>query len=260
MQLLNEGISILKLFFTPPIIAHRGASLFAPENTLAAFSKAKDLNLKWVEFDVMLAATGEAVVIHDEDLHRTTNGHGKVIDSSYEYLKTLDAGSWWNPHFSNQRIPLLQDVLTLLHQEQLAANIEIKALPGYEEATVQRIVSILEREANTQKNLPLLISSFSPKVLKITRKLLPSASLGVLIDEWQPDWQDSCEDIHAAAIHINHSVLTPDRINRIKEKKYSLLAYTVNTLERAHALLSSGVDAIFSDCPEEILTGLALWK
>jgi len=250
-------MSILKLSFVPPVIAHRGASLFAPENTLAAFSKAKDLNLKWVEFDVMLTATGEAVVIHDEDLDRTTNGHGRVINSSYEYLKTLDAGSWWNPKFSNERIPLLQDVLDLLHEKQLAANLEIKALPGYEEITVQSIAAIFEK--NTQQ-LPLLLSSFSHITLKITRKLLPSASLGMLIDEWQPDWQDFCEGIHAAAININHSLLTPDRIRAIKEKNYTLLAYTVNTIERARELLSWGVDAIFSDCPEEILTGLALWK
>ncbi len=248
-------MSASQLSFMPPIIAHRGASTLAPENTLAAFLKAKQSGLNWVEFDVMLASTGEAVVIHDDTLDRTTNSQGRVIDCSYDYLKTLDAGSWFHPNFSEERIPLLKDVLKLLQQQQLAANLEIKSLPGYEEVTVQRIVDILKRnlEINTPHQ-PLLISSFSPLILKITRKLLPSASLSVLMDEWRPDWQDFCEGIQAVTVNINHHVLNPARVKAIKEKNYKLLAYTVNTSERAHELFSWGVDAVFSDC----LTGLEI--
>jgi glycerophosphoryl diester phosphodiesterase len=242
-------MSVVKLAFMPPIIAHRGASALAPENTLAAFLKAKESGLDWVEFDVMLTSTGEAIVIHDDTLDRTTNGQGRVVDSSYDYLKTLDAGSWFNPRFSKERIPLLEDVLKLLQQQQLAANLEIKSLPGYEEVTVQRIVDVLKRnfEVNNSER-PLLISSFSSTILKIIRKRLPSALLSVLIDEWQADWQNFCEEIQAVTININHRILTPERVKVMKEKNYRVLAYTVNTSERARELLSWGVDAVFSDC------------
>ncbi len=248
------NLSTFKSSLIPPIIAHRGTSAHAPENTLVAFTKAKQLGLNWVEFDVMLAATGEAIVFHDDELGRTTNGSGQVIHRPYDYLKALDAGSWFHPIFSNERIPSLQEVLHLLHSHQLAANLEIKPLPGHEHATVQRICEIL-KDNTTLLPSPLLISSFSPNVLRQVRKIFPSALLGVLLDEWREDWQGLCIEVHATSVNINQVVLTLERVNQIKENGYVLLAYTVNNIERAHELLSWGVDAIFSDCPDSILVG-----
>jgi glycerophosphoryl diester phosphodiesterase len=247
----------IKSSLIPPVIAHRGASAQAPENTLAAFIKAKQLGLNWVEFDVMLAATGEAIVIHDDDLERTTNGKGQIINCTYSYLKTLDAGSWFNPIFSTQCIPLLQEVLQVLHNHQLAANLEIKPLPGHEQATVQRVFEIL-KENSTQLPSPLLISSFSPIVLRLVRKISPFVLLGVLLNEWREDWQNLCTEVQCTSVNINQTLLTLDRVKQIKEKGYLLLAYTVNNIERAHELLSWGVDAIFSDCPHAILAGLKI--
>src|SRR5438445_1086012 len=125
MQSINSYMSRL--------IAHRGASALAPENTLAAFRKAGEIGAKWVEFDVMLAADGEAVVIHDDTLDRTTNAKGNVCDYPYSYLQTLDAGSWFNPQFSHEKIPTLAEVIGVLRHCKLAANIEIKPSVGKEE-------------------------------------------------------------------------------------------------------------------------------
>lgn len=246
-------LEIIKSSLIPRVIAHRGASAQAPENTLAAFIKAKQLGLNWVEFDVMLAATGEAIIFHDDKLERTTNGKGSIITSQYDYLKTLDAGTWFNPIFSTQRIPSLEEVLHVLHTQQLAANLEIKPLPGQEQATVQRIFKIL-----TTTPLPpsLLISSFSPQVLRLVRKISPSSLIGVLLDEWQTDWQHFCIEVNATSVNINQALLTAERVKEIKQQGYLLLTYTVNNIERAHQLLSWGVDAIFSDCPHAILVGL----
>jgi glycerophosphoryl diester phosphodiesterase len=248
-------LSAIQSTLTPPIIAHRGASAAAPENTLAAFIKAKQLGINWVEFDVMLTASGEPVVFHDDELERTTNGSGSIIQSSYDYLKTLDAGSWFHPVFANQQIPLLEEVLSVLHQQQLAANLEIKVSAGQENILVPRIFEILQKNI-TQLPSPLLISSFSLTALKIARKISPSAILGMLLDEWQNDWQDAAMDLQCISIHVNQTILNPARVSEIKEKGYLLLTYTVNTVERATELLSWGVDAIFSDCPPALLTAL----
>lgn len=248
-------LSFIKSSLHPPVIAHRGASAHAPENTLAAFLRAKQLGLNWVEFDVMLAATVEAVVMHDDDVQRTTNGKGNVIDCSYSYLKSLDAGSWFSPVFSGETIPLLQEVLQLLYRQQLAANLEIKPLPGQEQVTVQRVFDILQ-ENSTQIPAPLLLSSFSPIVLQIARKISPTALLGMLMDQWQESWQDFCAQLRCVSVNVNHTLLNETRVDAIKTQGYLLLAYTVNNIERAHELLSWGVDAIFSDCPHAILTGL----
>lgn len=251
------ALSIIRSSLIPPVIAHRGVSAAAPENTLAAFLKAKQLGLNWVEFDVMLAATGEAVVIHDDDLERTTNGKGRVIDAPYRYLKTLDAGSWFNPVFANEGIPLLQEVLHLLYRQQLAANLEIKPLPGHEQATVQRVLEILQ--ANTE-SLPslLLLSSFSPLVLQMIRKMSPSLWLGLLMDEWYVNWQDFCAEVQCISINLNHLLLNRTRVEEIKAQGYLVLAYTVNSIRRARELLSWGVDALFSDCPQAILAALEI--
>src|SRR5579871_4841546 len=86
------------------VIAHRGASKLAPENTAASFKSARDLGAKWVEFDVQCCGSQDWVVIHDETVDRTSNGHGKVAELPYSQLKTLDAGSWFHPKFSEERI------------------------------------------------------------------------------------------------------------------------------------------------------------
>src|SRR5262245_86406 len=109
------------LIFKPPLIAHRGASAYAPENTLAAFKKAKELGAQWLEFDVQLTACGEIVVFHDERLERTTNGRGWIHEKPYSYLKTLDAGSWFNSQFAGEKIPTLVEALEFLRQNNLMA-------------------------------------------------------------------------------------------------------------------------------------------
>lgn len=238
--------------FIPPVIAHRGASAKAPENTLAAFKKAAELGAKWVEFDVMLAACGEVVVIHDETLDRTTNGKGRVIDFPYQYLKTLDAGSWFDPTFSAEKIPTLAEVIYLLHELGLAANIEIKPFSGKEELTVKNVLHVIDR--CWKKNMsPPLISSFSRIALQYARYYSPSVFLGYLMDRWEDDWKDSCDHLQCAAVDVNEKILNPGRVNEIKATGRFLLSYTVDDPARAKDLFAIGVDAVFSNYPDILL-------
>lgn len=238
-----------KLSIYPPIIAHRGAAAMAPENTLSAFKKVSELGLAWVEFDVMFAKCGEVVVFHDVDLQRTTNAAGQVIDFPYEILKTFDAGSWFAPHFAHEVIPTLHAVLDCLSQLKLSANIEIKALPGQENELVRSVADIVKHYS-----IPVLISSFSREALLAIKQYLPNHPCGFLMHEWQNDWSLFCNDIQVDTVNVNHDILSPTKIHEIKLSKRLLLAYTVNTLTLAKQLFSSGVDAIFSDCPQEIVT------
>lgn len=243
------------LFIAPPVIAHRGASSHAPENTLAAFRKAKALGLNWVEFDVMLSSCGEAVVIHDETLERTTNGHGKVCDYTYAELATLDAGSWFNPAFAGEKIPTLAEVIQLLMQQKISANIEIKPSQGREAATVKKVLSVVQQYWHPQAAAPL-ISSFSHDVLLMVHQLMPSSQLGFLMHEWQADWMDFCDRIASVAVDVNEKILTQEKVKEIKASGRSLLAYTVNQVERARELFSWGVDAVFSDHADEIAAAI----
>ena len=244
-----------ELHIIPRIIAHRGANRFAPENTLAAFLKAKQLGFNWVEFDVMLSADHELVVIHDEELMRTTNGTGQVIHYPYSMLSELDAGSWFHPDFANERISTLQTVLNFLFTHGLSANIEIKALQNCNELIATKILNVLQKNEGHFVSPPL-ISSFSYEVLQIIHNNAPQYLLGFLMDKWLPHWQKKCDELQCVTVNANSRILTPERVQEIKLSNRQILAYTVNNIKQAEQLFSWGVDAIFSDCPEEIINML----
>lgn len=239
------------LTFNPPILAHRGASAYAPENTLIAFMIAQDLGARWLEFDVWLTACGEVVVFHDESLERTTNGSGLVYEQPYRYLKTLDAGSWFAHRFSGERIPRFVDVLAFLGESRLAANVEIKSRPGNEKETVTQVL----KQVAGCKNLPqLFFSSFSIAVLSELRWQAPDCQLGFLMDEVRPEWRQVALDLQASLLSVNEALLTPEILTSLKKAALPILAYTVNNHKRASELYAMGVSALFTDCPDQILS------
>lgn len=244
------------LIFNPPVIAHRGASFYAPENTFAAFTKAVQLGIKWIEFDVMQAACGEPIIFHDETLDRTTNGQGDVNTHPYAYLQTLDAGVWFHPIFSGERIPTLKQILPFIRETHIGANIEIKGLPGQEETLVPRILHEV-RQFFSLSDPHILFSSFSLKELHCLRKHAPDCNIGLLLHEWEPHWQDHSNALQCVSIHVNHEIMTAQAAHMIKQMNKSLLCYTVNTPERATELYSWGVDAVFSDAPDKIASKIA---
>lgn len=243
------------LNFYPPVIAHRGASAYAPENTLVAFTKAAQLGVKWLEFDVMLAACGKPIIFHDETLDRTTNAFGDISQYSNAYLQSLDAGFWFDPRFSGEKIPTLQQTLEFLSNTKMCANVEIKPLPGQEKSTAIHAFN----EVMTyfpQPHSSILFSSFSIESLQCLRKLSPDCFLGLLLHEWEPNWQTVCESLQCVSVHVNEEIMTREAAQRIKDMGKFLLCYTVNNPMRAIELYSWGVDAVFSDAPDKILQAL----
>lgn len=239
--------------FQPPFIAHRGANLLAPENTIAAFLIAKKLGATWIEFDVMLAACGEAVVFHDDTLERTTNGFGNVCDYPYRLLSTLDAGSWFDPRFAGERIPSFREVIAVIQKTSLRANVEIKAVPGSEQAVVEKVLRDI-KQYWTAEMAPPLLSSFSVPVLQHIRQLSPNALIGLLIDEWFADWEQLCQQLRCVAVDVNHQIIDLQSIQKIQSMNLAILCYTVNDPLRARELFSFGVDAVFTDDLVSMLT------
>ena len=141
------------------IIGHRGAAAYAPENTLAAFDKARELGCHLIEFDVMLSADGEAFVFHDENLKRTTNGRGEIGLVTAEYVRSLDAGRWYSKQFRGEKIPTLREVIEWLTVSKVQANIEIKPYPGFTEQTTIAVLTHINRYWPQDKELPV-VSSF----------------------------------------------------------------------------------------------------
>jgi glycerophosphoryl diester phosphodiesterase len=241
--------------FVPPLIAHRGASALAPENTLAAFLKAKQQGATWIEFDVMMTADEEVVVIHDETLERTTNGSGDVDKISYAQLATLDAGSWFNPAFAGERVPTFVEVIKFLQIHQMAANVEIKAIPGQEEMVVTKVLSYINQYW-TKEMTPPLISSFAMPILHHVRQQQPAALIGMLLHEWFEDWSVICQELNPVSVNVNEDIMTPEAAARIKQANKLIACYTVNDPARAKELFAMGVDAVFTDKFADMLAAI----
>lgn len=239
------------LHFDPPVIGHRGACAYAPENTMASFLKAAQLKLKWIEFDVMDSSDGVPVIFHDDYLDRTTNGKGLVNQYSFAYLQTLDAGKYFDPAFSCERIPSLLTVIEFLQDAKMSANIEIKTLPGHEEKLIQRVMKEMQPYMKAG-NQQYLFSSFFPDALYALRKYSPDCQIGVLLHAWLNGWKDVCHELNCVSVHVNEAIMTETHAREIKEMGKSLLCYTVNDPGRAKELFSWGVDAVFSDAPDLI--------
>lgn len=239
------------------VIAHRGASAYCPENTLAAFQKAKALGVKWIEFDVMLSADGELVVIHDESLERTTNGRGFVADWALSDLQSLSAGAWFAPEYCEEGIPRLMDVLSYIQTAGLSANIEIKAQADQIQRCVDTLYACIQRVPQIPRE-HLLFSSFDYPSLEAYRQKDAEAPLAYLLHEWENAWQEKADALACKQVHLNVDIASQPRIAAIHASGRPVWVYTVNDPKQAQAVFARGVDGLFSDCPDKILQNLGL--
>lgn len=161
---------------TPLIIAHRGDSAKAPENTLAAFRLAYEHHADGIELDVMLSADQQLVVIHDDTLNRTTNGSGSVRQTTYDVLRELDAGSWFDPRYRGEPIPLLQEVFAELGGKFLI-NVELKNYKTPKDQLPDLVVALVRRHG---LNDSVLLSSFNGRNLPRAKALAPEIRTGLL--------------------------------------------------------------------------------
>jgi glycerophosphoryl diester phosphodiesterase len=143
------------------LVAHRGASGFCPENTIPSFQKAVEMGAKMIELDVQMTKDGEIIVFHDFTVERTSNGNGFIKDLTLEYLKTLDAGKWFNKDFTGTRISTLKEVFEII-PSTIIVNVELKKL-GIDERNMTNAVYQIVKDA---KRLDLVIfSSFDHQLL-----------------------------------------------------------------------------------------------
>jgi glycerophosphoryl diester phosphodiesterase len=232
----------------PRVVGHRGAAACAPENTLAGFRRARELDCRWVEFDVRLTADGQPVLLHDDRLARTTDGRGRVSALSLAAVRRHDAGAWFGSSFTGERVPTLEEAVTLLAALGLGANVELKATRGREAETGTVVADLLTRMCPSA--LPeLLISSFRPAALAAAKARAPRIPRGILFRVIPESWRAVAERLGCATIHADHRRLRPALVTEIREAGYPLLAYTVNDPGRANTLFDLGVTSVFSDHP-----------
>lgn len=230
----------------PLWIAHRGGGAAAPENTLAAIRAGAAAGFRMVEFDVMLSRDGVPLLIHDETLERTTDGHGLVCEHDFAVLQRLDAGRWHGPAFAGERLPALEQALDLLLALDLDANIEIKPARGFEQATGETAARLIAARWPADRRPPLL-SSFDFPALDAARRVAPQLPRGLLFEEVPADWRAQMQAHEAVSLHCDHSRLKPERMHDIVSAGVPVLCYTVNDAARAAALVAAGVSGLFTD-------------
>ena len=237
------------------VIAHRGFSGAAPENTIAAVRAAVEINADMVEIDVTLTSDGHIVVIHDETLDRTTNGSGEVFRYTFAELQGLDAGSWFDANFAGERIPTLDQVLTEV-DGRILLNLEIKS-EAVDRGIVAKVASAIQREGMIDQ---VVVSSFSPTALKEMHSAAPEIRTAVLYNTKFHKGQDSVEivtDLGARVFNIKRQRLTREMLRRCREHDIPVGIYTVNKPRRMRRLVKKGIDAIFTDHPDRLLVVLS---
>ncbi|MBB64172.1 MAG: hypothetical protein CMO81_03835 [Waddliaceae bacterium] len=239
------------------LIAHRGVSAEAPENTLAAFKRAVELDLPFIEMDIHLNKEGIPIVIHDETLSRTTNESKdlSVADASLDYLKQLDAGSWFHEKFSGETIPTLEQTLQLLWGK-IGLMLELKSSEGQEAQLAKAVLTVLEKWMKKPSNKAVIIGSFSHKIVSRVRELNPEqAVIGIT---------ETDEAVHEyIQMGLKHIAISKKQakdslFDLLKKQNARTWVYTVDEVETAQELLEFGVEGIISNDPQKIKRSLKL--
>lgn len=230
----------------PKLFAHRGGGSLAPENTLAAVKLGQSLGYRAHEFDVKLSKDNVAMLLHDDTLERTSTGRGRACDFTWAELSTLDAGAWHSEKYRGEKLASFEAVAKQLVSHGDMANVEIKPAKGFERETGAAVAREAERLWAGTK-VPPLLSSFSFEALMAAKQAAPRLPRGWLVGEFSAaDWE-RLRELDAVSLHTNHQKLEPASIERLHQRGYRVMLYTVNDPAAAEQLFAAGADGIFTD-------------
>ncbi|UOQ95579.1 glycerophosphodiester phosphodiesterase [Halobacillus shinanisalinarum] len=239
------------------IYAHRGASKLAPENTMPAYQIASESGADGLEIDVQLTKDSIPVLIHDENVRRTTNGTGFVQDYTYDEIKQLDAGSWFSSKFSDCSIITLDYFLRWFKDLPLLLNVELKT-NVIEYKRIERIVY------DSLKHYQLLdrtvISSFNITSIKKMKIINPSVSTAFLTSTKRRHLPGYAHSHGASSLHIKYRMLDKKIVKQCHKNHMPLRIYTVNRPSWMEKCFKMGCDAIFTDVPHEAVEYRELYK
>ncbi|MCT2537461.1 glycerophosphodiester phosphodiesterase [Aquibacillus koreensis] len=239
------------------VYAHRGASKLAPENTLPAFELAYHMGADGIETDVQLTKDQVPVLIHDENVRRTTNGIGFVQDYTFKELQKLDAGSWLSDRYAQTRVPSLESFLEWVKDKPLKINIELKNnVIDYKD--MEKIVYDLLASYNVLDRT--VISSFNSKSIKKVEKIDPTISKAYLTSQKIKDLIPFAKAKGATGLHIRNRILSKPLVEKAHKEDLYVAVYTVNRPSLIMRCYKLGVDAIFTDVPHVAKKTLEQYK
>ena len=229
----------------PYVIGHRGASGYAPENTMVSFERALALRADAIELDIHPTRDGELVVIHDFTLDRTTSGKGPVAAHTLAEIQALDAGSWFDPAFAEARVPSLRAVLAWARGRTKVV-IEIKLGPVWYPNIEELLLRELDR---TNMRGDVLVISFDHTSVQKLKQLAPDVITGVLYGARVIDSVSLARNAGAELLMPNWAFLTRDEVNAAHEAGL-LIAPWGGAEQDYRFILATGVDAVGADFPD----------
>lgn len=235
----------------PRVVAHRGASAIAPENTVAALREAARLGARWVEVDVSLLGDGTAVLMHDPTLDRTTDAAGPLAARALDDLGGLDAGSWFADAFAGERVATLDAALDAVLALDLSINLELKPHGAPGDALAGAVAAALA--ARPALDGRVVASSFEHAALSALRERAPATPLAPLYGAPAGDWRETAAALGAEALHCHHAQVDASLIAAAHDADLAVRVYTVNEPTLVAALAEAGLDAVFTDVPDRFL-------
>ncbi|ATZ94530.1 MULTISPECIES: glycerophosphodiester phosphodiesterase family protein [Dickeya] len=231
------------------LIAHRGASALAPENTLAAMRKAAQLGATWLEVDVKLTRDNQPVIIHDDRVDRTTNGRGWVAGLTLEEIRRLDARAQFGEAFAGVTIPTLQELIACVLELDMGLQLELKPTAGDDVETAEVALGVLKSmwPANRDR---LFLSSFSVRSIQAAARLMPDVprAFAVVVPPKRP--VALLQETHCQILHCLSALLDDEAQHILADSGIEYAVAIVNDAAQARRFLANGAQTILSDIPD----------
>ena len=228
--------------------AHRGASGYAPENTLDAFQKAIDMGADGIELDVQLTKDGKVVVVHDEVIDRVSDGSGLVQDYTYEELKKFNFNKI-HPEYDREQIPTLEEVYRLIKPTDLVINVEMKTSNIFYEGMEDKVLELTERYGMIDR---VIISSFNHYTVRSMKEKCPQIKTGALYSDGTIGVVDYVADVvKADAVHPGWTkIFYPNYLEDCRRRNMAVHVWTINREEDMRKCCEMGLDAIITNYPD----------
>ena len=229
------------------ILAHRGASGYAPENTMEAFELAAKMGADGIELDVHFAADGAVVVCHDEKIDRTSNGQGLITDYTLSELKSMDFGyHFYGEQRKGVKIPTLDEVYEFVAPIGMVVNVEIKSA----DPDIIKACDIIAEKYGMRNKV--IYSSFNHFQIQKAKEMIPDAFIAPLYSFNMLNPWNYCLDIGAKAVHPKHTQikLLPNYVKNCHDRGIRVNTWTVNTEDDMTFFLNEGVDGIVTNFPD----------
>lgn len=237
----------VRRLLNPTIVAHRGASKLAPENTMAAFNKCYQQGAHGIETDVQLTKDNIPVLLHDETLKRTTNRKGYLNDYTYQQLQEVDAGSWFGEEFTGERIISLESFLKWAKQKTLYLNLELKNNKIDYKHLEEIVYELLKYYRLLNRTT---ISSFNSTSIKRMKSFNSHVEIAYLTSKKKKNLVSFATYIGANALHIKYRLLQQNVIKQCQQAKMNLRVYTVNRPVHMRKCFHYGCNSIITDYPK----------